>query len=210
MNRKLPPMKVSSLEPSGFEPKSYEIALMRAYDYCQNSVDHSVLNERTLQALFSAGVVEYFSVMRQPEFRHLETFLKVALSGDGTLGRENPEINTHGIQLVLHHHRGAPSDLVETYEFFKDVRNKVLAHKPPHPPIELVEHSHWLRVPALPQTCSRHPLYGGTGKVSYFKSSVLHATEDQKKAMCDLTSVTIQILWQRPDIHEKIEGTRHA
>lgn len=186
----VPPL---AAKPSGYEPTDIERHLMLSYHYCAMSCDHATLSEPVLQALFCAGVTEYFAVMSQKKWRGLQERLFAYLGSNET------DEFSRGLQVHLRDHSGPPSDLISTFEFFKAVRDKGIAHKDPDREkfFTLEETELWIKVPVHPPALAEHPLY----KASHFKiGGVQHVPDYLRRAMCELVGVTLQILWQRPQI----------
>ena len=181
-------------KPSGYSPTEVERELLLAYDYCQLAVDHATLTHTVLQALFTTGVVGYFSVMKQSQHRQLRGLVLDVLGG-----RNDAHL---GIEIVLRYHQGPPSDLVDTYEFFETLRDKSIAHKDPNRNkyFSTERQPRWVRVPSLGSSLKKHPLYHRDNESSYFGLGASYAKEQTKRAMVDLISVTLQILWQRPEV----------
>ena len=189
---KVGPLKTT---PSGFSPNDMEMHLLIAHDLACAACNHHVLSKRVLQALFEAAVVRYFSVMRQKQWRRLEERLMAVLSPDGS---KHPEYV--GVQVFIAEHDCAPSDLIETYAFFKTIRDKAMAHKDPNwaefvPNGTTQDGERWVRYSQMPKTLCAHPLYG-KGNGGYLKlGGVPEFPDTIVRAFKDLVSVTLQVLW---------------
>ena len=191
-----PNIRQPDFGPSGYTPGDVERSLLVAYDYCRQSLDHAALTERVLQGLFTAGVVEYFSVMSQARAKPLRETLFDVLDGDGQAGI--------GMEVLLHYHdaKQGPGPLIRTFEFFKTIRDKGMAHKDKNrfDHYRLEEDERWVSLPKMPPRLSKHPLYVKDGASMYYKMAVPKVPEEYKHAMIDLIAVTIQILRQKPDM----------
>ena len=197
------PPKVPELNTrlSGYSASESEKHLLLAYHYCCLSYDYATLSNPVLQALFRAALIEYFSVMKQKEHRPLKDALLAYLGTDS-----NPDKD--GLELHLRHHVGPPSDLVETYLFFEAWRDKGVAHKDPKRAqvVTLEEQTLWVKVPPMPPVLSAHPVPGD----SYCNINIQNADipEKYRRAFANLISVTLQIIWQRPQmLPERFDGS---